>query len=500
MIKQTLDRWRWLLSLVGVFTLGLALGGGLMVGLSQDTWSPFVGVAQAQISEDASEQGIVITKIIADSPADEAGMKRGNILLKVDDEAVNTVSALRKYLAGLAIGDEVTLTLLHGDDERTLTATLADRDGRPYLGIVPCGGVLDSHGFSHFGPGQIPNHDMFFFDGLPDGAIILDVSPDSPAAEADLQKGDVITAVAGESIDLENPLTDLIADFQPGDEVELTVERDDETLTIEVTLDEHPKDESRAFLGVSYGPQEIRRGQHGHPFFFKERSQDGPDRFFDRMPEGFPGVEGLSQGVIVWDFAKDSPAKEAGLARGDVITALDGESVDSPKAFVDMLNTYAPGDRVTLTVHNRGDDTDRDLEMVLGEHPDKPDTAFLGVKLAHFMRFRHDGDGDGMSLDKHSRLHHWPNASLDFFDDIIVIEDDALLPEDFAGMVWAEDGMGFLDSSMPMLIEEFMVLEDDMLLEDTMDFFIDSMPMMIEEFMFLDDDLLPEIIEYDGSL
>ena len=43
-----------------------------------------------------------------------------------------------------------------------------------------------------------------------------------------------------------------------------------------------------------------------------------------------------------------SPAEAAGLSRGDVITSLGGQSVDSPTTLTNLLDGYHPGDRVTI--------------------------------------------------------------------------------------------------------------------------------------------------------
>jgi S1-C subfamily serine protease len=74
----------------------------------------------------------------------------------------------------------------------------------------------------------------------PEGQTILGVQDDGPAAAAGLETGDVITAFAGEDLDRQNTLLDLLFDHRPGDTVEVTVERDGAPWTFEVTLGERP--------------------------------------------------------------------------------------------------------------------------------------------------------------------------------------------------------------------------------------------------------------------
>ena len=71
-----------------------------------------------------------------------------------------------------------------------------------------------------------------------EGAIIREVTADSPAAKAGLQVGDVVTAVNGEPVDAQQTLRDRIAAHKPSDSIELSVRRGAETLKINVTLGE----------------------------------------------------------------------------------------------------------------------------------------------------------------------------------------------------------------------------------------------------------------------
>ena len=72
------------------------------------------------------------------------------------------------------------------------------------------------------------------------GASIGSVQSDSPAADAGLQSGDVVTAVNGKAITGASDLTTAIASAKPGDKVELTVNRDGDQLTLTATLGTRP--------------------------------------------------------------------------------------------------------------------------------------------------------------------------------------------------------------------------------------------------------------------
>ena len=75
------------------------------------------------------------------------------------------------------------------------------------------------------------------YETIADGARIVVVEPTSPAEEAGLRPGDVILAVDGVPVGEGNPnLAARVLRYEPGDEVELRVQRDREELEIEVTL------------------------------------------------------------------------------------------------------------------------------------------------------------------------------------------------------------------------------------------------------------------------
>jgi len=73
-----------------------------------------------------------------------------------------------------------------------------------------------------------------------DGHQIADVLDGGPAEEAGIEAEDVITAIDNQPIDGPNGLIDALARFDPGDTVSVTVDRNGEAQTLEVTLDERP--------------------------------------------------------------------------------------------------------------------------------------------------------------------------------------------------------------------------------------------------------------------
>jgi S1-C subfamily serine protease len=364
-------------ALVLVFVVGAAAGGGIVLAATRIGPLNHTPVALAQQPD--SEPGIVIAAVVPDGPAAQAGLKRGDILLKFNGEAVNSAQELVGYLGELKSGDQVELTVLHGDEERTLTATLGDRNGQPYLGVSPCGGLPG-------GPGRV------YLQMAGPGARIVEVVPDSPADKAGLKAGDLITAVDGQKLDSEHSLGDLIAQHQPNDSVTLEVTSpNQESREVTVQLGENPDKAGAAYLGVQYLPTAPIQPPDGQSFPF------GGHRFFLA-----PGGQ-VEQGAVVRSVAEGSPAEAAGLKQGDIITAVDGEALDGPQALVDAVAQHQPGDVLKLTVYRPQDEAQGgeapqggetiEIEATLAEHPDKAGEAYLGVATGGFFRMhRFDGN------------------------------------------------------------------------------------------------------------
>lgn len=80
------------------------------------------------------------------------------------------------------------------------------------------------------------------------GAIVLEVAPNSPAAEAGLAQYDIITAVDGQELSNEQSFGDVMPDYQPGDQVTFTVLRGGEAIEAGLTLGEFTPDFSQCSL------------------------------------------------------------------------------------------------------------------------------------------------------------------------------------------------------------------------------------------------------------
>ncbi len=72
-------------------------------------------------------------------------------------------------------------------------------------------------------------------------------------------------------------------------------------------------------------------------------------------------------GVYVSKVASGSPASQAGLQQGDIITGLDNVQFDQSHNYLNLLYTYKPGDKLTVSVLRNGQKLQ--VQLTLGETP-----------------------------------------------------------------------------------------------------------------------------------
>ena len=224
-----------------------------------------------------SEPGVLVVSVQPGSPAEKAGIVRGDIILEVNGAAVNTLRDVRQTIAKESPGDRVTLKMRHGDAEKTATLALAGEKGHPTMGLALLPDLRDAR--------DQARENMRGFLGDTNGAVVMRVTNGGPADKAGLKRGDVILSVDGTAVDPDHSLSALIAGKKAGDKVTLSVqERRAQTGNphdVTVTLGTSP-DGTKAWLGVSYAT--------GNPlaeYLLPEDGFPGPDTMIPHMTPRF---------------------------------------------------------------------------------------------------------------------------------------------------------------------------------------------------------------------
>ena len=145
-------------------------------------------------------QGVLIADVTPGSPAEKAGIKRGDVVLKIDGQVVDSTGRLRNVVATAGKGATVEIEVLRGADRETVRVNLGEMPAAVggVAMIDPSQGVLGGLTVADLSPELREKHDIP--ERVTQGVVVKSLAPDSQAAAARMRPGDVIMELAGEPI------------------------------------------------------------------------------------------------------------------------------------------------------------------------------------------------------------------------------------------------------------------------------------------------------------
>jgi Do/DeqQ family serine protease len=142
----------------------------------------------------SSTTGALVSDVDAGSPADAAGVTRGDVITAVNGTAVKDSNVLRNEIAELQPGTAAKLTILRDGREQVLTAKLGElRSPNRRPGAKPRGERSERFGLTV--EPLTPERARELGVSTRTGVVIVDVSPGSRAADAGLSAGDVVEQI-----------------------------------------------------------------------------------------------------------------------------------------------------------------------------------------------------------------------------------------------------------------------------------------------------------------
>jgi membrane-associated protease RseP (regulator of RpoE activity) len=206
------------------------------------------------------------------------------------------------------------------------------------------------------------------------GALVEKAEPDSPAAKAGLQKGDVIVEFAGERVRSVAELTRLVRETPVGRSVEIHIRRNGTKQTLNATiaarksvfeplLGEGRSGRMEVWPKVNVPDLNLNFGFFGGP-----RLGVSLEELTPQLADYFGVKDG--KGVLVTEVSAGSAAAKAGLKAGDCITRVDSTTVESADDIHRALSSKPEGSQdVTLTIVR--DRKEQTLQAHL-EAPERP--------------------------------------------------------------------------------------------------------------------------------
>lgn len=189
---------------------------------------------------------------------------------------------------------------------------------------------------------------------LEKGVRIRRVVPGSAAEAIGLQRGMIITSIDGQEVGNFDELANAIRSHAPKDKLKLEVYRDGKLQKQEVILGSttdrrrqihmewQGEDGDHSYVFPPHAPQ----GQR--PFMY--HSTKHPKGLRAECSGGFLGIEGetVDQGVKIIKVIDATPAAEAGLQEGDIITELDEDAIEDIQALIASLSKRKAGEEITV--------------------------------------------------------------------------------------------------------------------------------------------------------
>jgi len=205
-----------------------------------------------------AERGVLLGKIVPESPAAKAGLKEGDVVIEINGQRVEGTEQFRRMIREIPAGRSGQFTVWRDGHAQSLAVTLGKSEPHHAGSFV----APAAPGAFAFQMPEMPPMDQMFnapwfpsgprlgidaenldgdfgnFFGAPDGEGILvrGVFPDSPAAKAGLKVGDVITSADGEKIRSIGELREKLAEKKAEKSIKLGLIRNKAALSLSVEL------------------------------------------------------------------------------------------------------------------------------------------------------------------------------------------------------------------------------------------------------------------------
>jgi serine protease Do len=175
----------------------------------------------------------------------------------------------------------------------------------------------------------------------PTGALVVRVQPDSPAAQAGFETGDVILSFNDMDVPNSSALPPIVGRTPVGTEAEVEVRRGEETITLTVEIERLPDDVA------AQGGTQRPSGQ----------GPAEPQSLLGMVLEPLDAAQreelGLDSGLVVQEVT-GNPARSAGIRPGDVIVQFGRHGVDSADELERLIEAAGPGRTVPVLIQRRG--------------------------------------------------------------------------------------------------------------------------------------------------
>ena len=248
------------------------------------------------------------------------------------------------------------------------------------------------------------------------GALIVDVSEESPAGKAGLKEGDVIVGFNSTAIVDAGDLTDAVRAAAPESQADVDVRRGEEKTSVKVTLGKAPRHSfSFSMPPIPHIPpmHALPRIPRIHVFTSHDVLGLSLNDLNKQLGEYFEAPNG--KGVLVEEVERGSAGEKSGFKAGDVIVKIGAETIEDTRDVLDALDDARKGETVTIGILRKGsqknltvqaDDITRSRSFRMrSEDLDDDDAGGLGIHREEFRSQMEHLKDQLRSLGRHIREH-----------------------------------------------------------------------------------------------
>ncbi len=191
------------------------------------------GYLGVNIDNGAADQGVRVTGVLEGSPAESAGIVKGDVIKAVDGAAVSGTKELIEAVSAKGVGDEIAVTYVREGAQTTVNVTLAER---PKTELDNVKDPVEIEWIKL--PETSPKPRLgVYIESVENGVEITEVSEGSLAESVGLKTGDIITSFNGTAVSNPKELVSAVQQSPGGEDVVVQFLRDGETMTKTLTFE-----------------------------------------------------------------------------------------------------------------------------------------------------------------------------------------------------------------------------------------------------------------------
>ena len=198
----------------------------------------FLGIQMQPLDEKLAKEfkapdkdGILVAEVVPGGGAEKAGVKSGDVIMKLNGQRPDDIAAFRNTVANMMPGTKVELEVVRNGKPQSISVTLVERPGS--------GLALGGPGAPAPSPAKVPDvldgvtvadlnaefRKKFAIGDDVKGALVKQVNPDSACADADVREGDVIVDIDGKKIASADDAVKLSEEVKTKSSVRLRISR-----------------------------------------------------------------------------------------------------------------------------------------------------------------------------------------------------------------------------------------------------------------------------------